>query len=66
MDINKVSHADQNPVQPVVLNKILDFLHQATVKFLFTFSAVAAPVTAHLHTAGLTAFSEYRLVSVIF
>ena len=33
--------------------------------FLFTLSAVTAPITAHLHTAGFTAFSEFGLVSVL-
>ena len=44
----------------------ISLFDQPAVKlYLFTLSAVTAPITAHLHTAGLTAFSEYRLVSVL-
>lgn len=45
----------------------ISLFDQPAVKlFLFTLTTITAPIAAHLHTAGLTAFSEYRLVSVIF
>ena len=64
-ELPKFKHKFRQDFFARFLTAISHFDQPAVKLYLFTLSAVTAPITAHLHTAGLTAFSEYRLVFVL-